>query len=454
MEKLNRRDFFKTSSSALVALALTGCAIEKQGEANEIKPYVPNLDFVECDFLIHRGTICDGNNTAPFIGDIAIKGDKILKVDKTIATKGAKIIDARGKIVAPGFIDIHTHTENYIANGGTAEMILLQGVTTQIGGNCGASELEIGPLLDRLDGKPINYGMFAGYRELRRMVVENRNIRPTYQQTQKMFGILEKNLKDGAFGLSIALEYWPQGYASTEEIIELGHVLAYYGGICALHLRSEGDKIRMALEEALEIASQTNLAMQHSHIKIAHSRNWYKIDEILKTIEDAQKQGIDIKADAYGYEFSSNDLHDEYYSMSEENVERILMHPLVMIGSDSGLNSYGGAIHPRTYGNYPRIISKYVREKKIFPIETAIHKMTVMPAERLKLKDRGRIANGLQADIVIFDLNEINDRATREHTNIYAQGVENVLVNGRLAVKNGIPTGIASGVALKKEEVS
>ena len=433
-------------------LALTGCSYNNTigSKVYEPEEYVPEIGFLECDYLIQKGLIVDGTNTSPFEGDVAIKGDKIIKVAKSIVGKNCEIIDAHGKIVSPGFIDLHTHTENYMLNNGKSEMILLQGVTTQIGGNCGNSPLRIGDFLSELNSIGINFGMFSGYREIRRNVLGNANVRPNGSQTQAMLDLLEENLKVGAFGLSVALEYWPQNFATTGEIVELSYLLPEYRTFLALHIRNEGDRVISSVEEMIEIGQRANVPVQCSHIKAAHRRNWGRKEEVLGLLSEARDNGLDITADVYGYNFSSNDLsNSSYHSMSDENVEMALVHPQVMVASDSGLRANGEAIHPRAYGNYPRVIAQYARKKNLLPIETLIYKMTSMPASRLGLTDRGRLLEGYKADITVFDFDTITDRATRQQPMLYSEGVQSVFVNGSLALHNGVVTGALAGKVLR-----
>ncbi len=450
MKRINRRDFLIYGTSTLAMFTLTGCSNKNLNTAYAAEVKMPTIEFIDCDYIIHRGLIVDGTNSQPYIGDIAIKGDRIIKIADSIAGKDCNIIDARGKVVTPGFIDIHTHTENYMLHNGTAGMILRQGVTTQIGGNCGNSELNVGSLLGSLNNIGINFGMFAGYREIRRFVVGNANVRPNSAQMQKMLHILRENLQNGAFGLSVGLEYWPQNYATTDEMVELSYLLSEYGGFYSTHVRDEGDRLIPAVEEAIEIGLRSKVPVQYSHIKSAHKRNWGKMEQVLNLLSQAKNNGLDIQADVYGYNFSSNDLGDvSYYSISDEDMEMALSHPQVMVASDSGLSVTGGAIHPRAYGNYPRIISKYSRDKNLLPIETIIHKMTAMPASRLGLADRGRLAEGYKADVAIFDYENISDQATRQQTSLYSKGMEHVFVNGKLALKDGDVSGNLAGEILK-----
>lgn len=208
MKKINRRDFLKLGTSSLVLLGLGGCERTEE-QPQDVLQDLPELNPLKCDYLLHKGLVVDGSGEEPFVGDVAVANNQIVAIDKSILAADCRIIDARNKVIAPGFIDIHTHTEDYMLHNGSAEMILLQGVTTQIGGNCGSTRLRIGPLLDKLDNIGINFGMFSGLRELRRMVVSNDDVRLSAENLQQMLSVLEENLQAGVFGLSTGLEYWP-----------------------------------------------------------------------------------------------------------------------------------------------------------------------------------------------------------------------------------------------------
>ncbi|MEW6624140.1 MAG: D-aminoacylase [Bacillota bacterium] len=448
MKKFTRRHFLKFGTSSLLLLTASGCT-SLRAETVPMKTPLPDLEIIECDYLIHKGLIVDGSGTTPFIGDLAIKGDKIVKVAQAIYARDCKVIDGQGKVVVPGFIDLHTHTEHYMLSNGKAEMILTQGVTTQIGGNCGRAIPDVKSYLNNLQNLGINYGIFTGYRDLRQQVFGSGGATLNGHQVREMIGILENNLHAGAFGLSVALEYWPQNYATLEEMVELAQVVARYGGLYSVHIRNEGDRVLEAVEELVEIGLRAKVPVQYSHIKTAYKRNWGKMEQVLHIIEEARRQGLDIKADAYGYDFASYDLGGGAISISEEDLERALSHPQVFVGSDSGLNNSGGAIHPRAYANYPRILGRYVRDKQILSLEAAINKMTYEPAKRLGLNDRGILTEGMKADVVVFDLDSINDLATRREPNATSKGVETVFVNGKLALHRGQPTGITAGAVLR-----
>lgn len=402
---------------------------------------------VSCDYLLVNGTIIDGSGVPSFVGNLAIRGETIVALGDFVAAPGAKTIDAMGLVIAPGFIDIHTHTENYMLNNGAGDMILLQGVTSQIGGNCGTSVNSIASYFQELTEPGVNYGLLVGYKVLRRQCgVDEGGL--TARKLEAMEEELARGLQAGAFGLSVGLEYWPQSKATQEELAALCQVVKDCGGFYATHIRNEGDRVLPSVEEAIEIGLATGVPVEYCHVKTSGKRNWGKMEKVLELLDGARKSGLDMTGDVYGYTFSSLDLESGRDSMGEEDLLLALQHPFLMIGSDSGLSNAGRAIHPRAYGNYPRILGRFVREKRILSWEEAIRKMTSLPAKRLGLEDRGVLEPGRKADVVIFDPERIQDQATRQEPNILSTGMEYVFVNGHLAIEEGEPTGIRGGQPL------
>lgn len=416
------------------------------GSQEPLPPEPAEPPLIECDLVLQNGTIVDGTGNSAFVGNVGIKGQQIVAIGDFQAVPGAEVIDVTGLVVTPGFIDLHTHTEDYHRHRGQAEMILLQGVTTQIGGNCGTSVNSIKEYLASIEEVGVNVGLFVGYKNLRNQYVGQG--KTTNAQLEAMQQALDQGLQEGAFGLSVGLQYWPQNQATTEEMIALCQVLKDYGGFYSTHIRNEEDQVLASLEEAIEIGMRAGVPVQYSHVKAAKQNNWGKMPQILELIEGAAQSGLDITGDVYGYTFSSLDLDSNRESIWEEDLCLALAHPLVMVGSDSGLRRGGQAIHPRAYGNYPRILRRYVREEQLISLETAIKKMTSMPAKRLGLKERGLLAPGMRADIAVFDADTVTDCATRSNPNILSQGMQYVFVNGQMAVREGQPTGILAGQVL------
>ena len=423
-------------------------------ERNQIPPNNPadtTPTIQSCDYLLKNGTIVDGTGTKSYVGDVAIKESKIIAVGKFKVLESAKVIDVTGKIIAPGFIDIHTHTENYWITSPKGEMTLAQGITTHIAGNCGTSVDSVPEYLAQIDekGSAVNVGLFTGYSRLRRDVGVAATSRTTEDQISKMQDLLKASIEGGSFGLSVGLGYAPQNMATTDELKELAKTVKAEDGLMAMHIRNEGNRVVESLAEAIDIAKTTGVRFEYSHAKAAGKNNWSKVPKLLKMLEEAQAEGVDIMTDVYVYGFSSNDLYsDTYFSSSEDNIKLVLKHPLTMVASDGGLQSRGIAVHPRVCGNVTRVLTKYVRDEKVLSLESAIHKMTEMPAERLKINDRGVLKAGNQADVVVFDLNNLKENATRNEPNRLSEGMSYVFVNGVVAIDNGSFTGNKGGVAL------
>lgn len=457
---LTKRHFL-TGIGAVITLSLLtfifGCTevsntktvqaeVTEHETVQEPEPYVP-----DCDWVIDNVTIADGTGQPAFEGKIAVKGENIAAVGDFQNPAGVKVINGQGYVVAPGFIDIHTHTEDYIYSGESAAPFLAQGVTTQIGGNCGRSPRDILGYFKTIPELPINYGLLIGYRTLREQAGVNGQRRASPEEIEKMQQYLAEALEAGAVGLSTGLEYVPQHLATTDELIALCRVVKEYDGFYSTHIRSEYKGVIQGLEEAIKIASETGVSVQYSHIKAGYEENWQKFPELLLMLEKAAAAGIDITADVYPYTFSSTDIGKKplKHSISEENMEAALSHPLVFIGSDTGIYAGGRANHPRAYGTFPRVLGLMVREKGLMSLETAVAKMTSLPAKRLKLKDRGLLQVGYKADIVLFDPARIIDKATIENTAVFSEGIRQVWVNGTLAWDEGMQKNAAGQAVLR-----
>ncbi|ATW27060.1 N-acyl-D-amino-acid deacylase family protein [Candidatus Formimonas warabiya] len=427
--------------------ASTGAKPEEQPSE---EPVVPEMD---CDYVLENGLIVDGTGQAGFLGNIGIKGDTIVAVGDFLAGENAKKMNASGLVITPGFIDLHTHTEDYWLAGGDGEMVLKQGVTTQIGGNCGSSVSSIGDYLASLHQAPINVGLFVGYKNLRRSVVPDQVKEVGGAEIGKMQMILAKGLEEGAFGLSVGLSYDPQIKATKDELIQLCRTVKEGNGFYSTHIRNENDEVIPSVQEAISIGLSAQVPVEYSHVKTAGQRNWGKMAQVLKLVEQAANDGLDITGDTYPYTYSSLDVaqNDQAESMCEEDMNMALQHPLIMVGSDSGLSQEGVATHPRAYGNYTRVLSHYVRDTKLLGLEQAVHKMTLMPARRLKLKDRGMIAVGHKADLAVFNLSGVAEQATRDKPNQTSLGMKYVFVNGGLALDQGAITGVKTGRPLKNQ---
>ncbi len=515
------------------------------------------------DLFIKNALIIDGTGKSPFKANIAIKGERIIYVGKEIFS-AKREIDAKEFILTPGFIDTHAHSDFTVLADSRQEGKITQGITTEINGNCGLSAFPLqGEVYERrlselkalnLKGwktideyvellkkasPTVNFATLCGHGNLRGSVggYDNRSI--LKKEINQMKRLLKEQFSYKIKGLSTGLIYPPGIFADTDELIEIASCLRALKGIYATHMRSEGERLLSAVEEAVLIGKKAKVPVHISHLKTSGKENWWKIESLLSIIDNAQKEGIKITADRYPYVASATDLdaflpswiiegskdaiiarlkslkvrayikrylkkrgtdflqhlvisdvfsnndkifegksigqltHIEkaadficellirsnlqvgviYWCMSEDNLERILSKPYVMIGTDSSARCVNGVTavgkpHPRGFGSFPRFIRKYVLEKRIVSLEEGIRKITSLPARTFKIADRGVIRVNYFADIVIFDPNEIEDRATFEEPFRTAKGIKYVIVNGSIAVEEGMLTGKRSGKIL------
>jgi len=261
------------------------------------------------DCVIVNGKIIDGTGNPWFRADIGIIGDTIVEIGSIPAGRGKHVIDASGRVVTPGFIDIHTHTGG-ILDDPTAHNFIMQGVTTVVDGNCGGSEIDLRDLFRRLEeqGTALNYCTLIGQNSIRGRVMGNADREPTPEEMEMMKKMVEDGMKAGAVGLSSGLKYRPAVFAKTEEVVELARVAARYGGFYAVHMRSEGKHVVEAVEEAIEIGEKAGIPVQISHHKILSVNRWGDSVKTLELIDEARKRGIDVKADQYPYTASSTGL--------------------------------------------------------------------------------------------------------------------------------------------------
>ncbi|MBD3290889.1 amidohydrolase family protein [candidate division KSB1 bacterium] len=555
--KMTRRTFVKTTGLASLGL-LTFCSARNR-----------------FDIIIRNGTVFDGISPAGRKLDIGISGERIAAMDNLENASADVIIDAAGLAVAPGFVDIHTHTDTELFVNPLAESKIRQGVTTEVGGNCGSSpfplndadfaEMEknlqekyelpltwrnIQQFLDELEKTKIslNYATLTGHGDLRSFVIGKNDVQPSADQLDQMKRRLAETMEQGSFGLSTGLEYAPSSYAKTPELIELCKVVSNYEGLYATHMRSEDEKVREAVEEALQICEQASVPLQISHLKACNKANWHKTEKLLEMIDQALNSGLPVNADRYPYiaygtglgtflplwarqgtneeiterlkdrtligdireyaasraqriggwdrvlisncgseegmkyegkyilecaeqeqadpvDFALNLLKEENmkvgiigFAMDEDNLKNVLSSPPVMVGSDGcAVAPYGklaeGKPHPRFYGTFPRVLGKYCREENIFDLGTAIRKMTSMPAEKMGLKKRGMLKKDYFADITIFNSQAVIDRATFINPHQYAEGIEYVIVNGKITIERGEHTGEFAGSVLRHQAV-
>jgi len=525
----------------------------------------------ELDVILRNGTIYDGTAAAPYIGDLAIDGDRIVAVGNVADARGRTELDLQGLAVAPGFINMLSWAVDTLIEDGRSQSDIRQGVTLEVFGeglsmgpvndrvsrllieNQGDIEFDIewktlGEYLDYLVKRGIstNVGSLIGATTVRVHEIGFEDRPATEQEMERMRGLVRQAMQEGALGVGSSLIYAPAFYAPTAELVELSKVAAEYDGIYLSHLRSEGNRLLEAVDELLTIAREAGIAAEIYHLKAAGEQNWRKIDAVIERVELARAEGLDITANMYtytagstgldaamppwvqegGYEawaarlqdpetrarlrmemttpsddwenlylaagtqgtllvgFKNDDLKPltgktlaevatmrgstpedtamdlviedgsrvqvVYFLMSEDNVRRQIALPWVSFGSDAGSMAPEGVFlesntHPRAYGNFARLLGRYVRDEGILPLEEAVRRLTSLPAENLHLTERGALRTGYFADVVVFDPHTIQDHATFEKPHQYSTGVVHVWVNGTQVLRDGEHTGATPG---------
>jgi N-acyl-D-amino-acid deacylase len=290
---------------------------------------------VNADIIIKNGRILDGTGNSWYRADVAIRDGKILKIGKLNGYSAPKVIDAEGKIVSPGFIDVHTHIEDDEFKNPTANNFIHDGVTTVITGNCGASNVDIGKYLVRIDSlRPsVNVATLVGHNDIRRAVMGRANRKPTDLEMQRMEELVDKAMSDGALGLSTGLIYIPGTYSETPEIVKLAAVAAKHNGLYVSHMRSEGDSVVPAIEEALRVGREAGLPVQISHFKLSGQHNWGRSIQTLSMVEKAREEGIEVTIDQYPYSASSTSLStllpEEVLADGNDSIRARLLRPEV-----------------------------------------------------------------------------------------------------------------------------
>lgn len=518
--------------------------------------------------VIAGGTVFDGTGAPGRIADVAIEGDQIVAVGDLSALQAPRL-EAQGLFVAPGFIDVHTHTDATVILNPAMSSSIRQGVTTELTGNCGmqvgvarngpAFSLErrlaryeapfewasLGEFFNCLERQGIagNVAALVGHGTLRKRVMGWDPHPPRPEALEQMRRLLRQSLEEGAFGLSTGLEYAPGRFATTDELVALAREVASVGGLYATHLRNEAEGLLEAVEEALYVAQQAGVAVQLSHHKAEGRRNWGVVQHTLARLEAARASGMDVACDVYPYtafmtnlavrtlpawvqtgameeiaerlrdpnvrtrvlaEMRDLDLDWErlligvarrnrslqgrsvaalarewgvtpqeavlqiltseggvvtgiQFEISEEDMRTVMRFPYTCIASDSGSRAASGPIsedrvHPRGFGTFPRVLGRYVREESVLTWEEAIHKMTGLPASRLRLRRRGVIRPGAYADLVVFNPHRVEDRATFADPIRYPVGICHVFVNGVAVVRNGEETGARPGRVIRRGE--
>jgi N-acyl-D-amino-acid deacylase len=526
------------------------------------------------DIIIKGGTVYDGTGGPGVKADVGIKGDRIAAIGNLSRAIATTIVDAKGLAVAPGFINMLSHSETSLIRDPRSLSEIKQGVTTQIFG-----ELSMGPLNDQMKqrlreqqgdvkydiewttlaeylnylekrGVSQNFASFIGAATIRENVIGLEDKPPTPEQLAQMRELVRREMEAGALGITTALIYPPAFFAKTDELIELCKVAAKYKGKYTVHMRSEGNQLIEGVQETMRIGREAGLPVEIYHLKALGKDNWSKMDQVIKMIEDARRQGVKISANMYTYtaggtgldasmppwvfdggrEAAYKRLQDPatrrkiadairtptnewenlylaagspdrillasfkseklkpltgktlaevarmrgqdpvetimdlvledrsrigtiYFLMSEENIKKQIRLPWVSFGSDAASIAPEGvflksAAHPRAYGNFARLLGKYVREEKVISLSEAVRRLSGLPATNLGLDHRGFLKPGMFADVVVFDSQTIADRATFDNPHQLAVGVKHVLVNGVQVLKDGEHTGAKPGKAL------
>lgn len=467
--------------------------------------------------LIRGGTVIDGSGGKARRADVRLSGEKIVEIGRLKQNPGEEVIEAAGLVVAPGFIDIHNHSEEGLVSDPRAQSQILQGITTLAIGPDGGSPWPVGNYLDWFDKRrqAPNILSFIGHATVRRQVMRDDFKRPaTPAEITAMEKLVDEAMREGAFGLSSGLEYDVGNPATTDEVIALSRIAAKYRGIYMSHVRDEADAAMDAFREAIRIGREAGIPVQISHIKLGTVGVWGRAGEASRLIADARRKGTDITADCYPYDAWASTItvlvpsrrhddpvavrkglddvgggdnvtvsgcraHPEFEgktltrigadlglspvdvyirivrdggasvicrSMTEPDIRTFYRQPWVMVSSDGGISGR----HPRGAGTFPRVLGLYVREKRWLSLEEAVRKMSALPAQRLGITDRGRIAKGLMADLTIFDPRTIIDRATMLEPRLEPAGMVHVLVNGRFVVRDGRVTGETPGVTIRR----
>jgi N-acyl-D-amino-acid deacylase len=525
------------------------------------------------DLIIRGGMIYDGSGSASLIGDVAITGDTIMAVGSLAHARGKMDIDVAGLAVAPGFINMLSWAAKSLIEDGLAQSDIRQGITLEVMGegmsmgplngamkkekqrelNCAVPWTTLGEYLEYLvqRGVSTNVASFVGNATVRRYVMGRDKRAPTPDELDRMRRLVRQAMEEGALGISSALIYVPSLYSDTNELIALAEVAAKYGGMYISHIRNEGSRLLESADELITIARKANIRAEFYHLKAAGKSNHHKLDRLVKKIETARAQGLQITANMYPYTAAATGLSvtmppwvhqggDQararrlknpemrkrirremttpsekweniylavgssdnillagfrnknlsmfigktlaqaaamrgtsaeetimdlilednsrvdalFFYMSEENIRKKIALPWMSFGSDAEALAPEGVFlesnpHPRAYGTFARILGKYVREEKIISLETAIHRLSALPAENLRLKRRGALKPGYFADVVVFNPATIQDRATYENPHQYATGVVHVFVNGVQVLRNGNHTGAKPGRVMR-----
>lgn len=507
------------------------------------------------DVVIRNGRVLDGQGNPWILADVAIQNGKFVKIGK-VPGRGRTEIDAGGKYVSPGWIDMMDQSGSVLPRNGRAENKLQEGVTTAIGGEGGTPvpAARVGEYFSNLEksGISINFGSYFSETQARVAVLGQSARAPNASELSRMRAIMDTAMRGGAMGMTTALIYPPSSYSSTDELVEVAKAAAAYGGVYASHIRGEGAEVVDAVREAIAVGERSGAPVEVFHLKVANQPSWgILMDSVRAVVDAARARNVDVAADLYVYTAGGTGLeatipswaHEGgtdslkarlanaqtrarlkgeiktgspgwwniidaaggwngvvlvnarnpenakyeqkniaqiaqetgkdpadaawdivaqghgrvmaiYHMMGEKDIETALTFPWTSIGSDAGavmqigVPDETGLPHPRSFGNFPRVIAKYVKERQVLTLPEAIRKMTGWPATRMRLANRGTIAVGNWADVTIFDYDALQDRATYDKPMEFPTGIEWVLVNGVVTIDHGKHTGAKAGKVL------
>ena len=543
---------FPALACAVLLFLAPATPIAQSGVTPPVQAETAAADY---DIVIRNGRVLDGLGNPWVIADVAIRDGRFVRIGK-VAGRGRHEIDATGRYVSPGWIDMMDQSGGALPKNGLAENKLRMGVTTAIGGEGGTPVpadrvTEYFANLEK-SGISINFGTYYSAAQARTAVIGNTSRAPDAEELQKMQALMDTAMRSGAMGMTTALIYPPGSFATTDELVEIAKIAAKHGGTYATHMRDEGKDLIAAIEEAIAIGERAGLPVEIFHLKAAFKPGWGSLmQKAGETINAARARGVDVAADMYVYTAGGTGLEATiptwaqeggrrelirrledpeirarlknemvtglpgwsnlleaaggwdrvvlanarnpenakfqgkslaqigtewgkdpadaafdlvaqgtgrvmaiYHMMSEPDIETALRFPWTSIGSDAGASTTEGGqdptglTHPRAYGNFPRLIAKYVRERKVLTLEEAIRKMTSWPATRMRLADRGAIRHGVWADVVIFDYEKLQDLATFEEPRLSPVGIDYVLVNGQVVIDKAAHTGARPGHVL------
>jgi N-acyl-D-aspartate/D-glutamate deacylase len=532
-------------------------------------------DEAPYDLVLRNGKVIDGSGNPWFLGDVAIRGDRIVAVGRVPPGPARREIDVRGLVVAPGFIDMHSHSDFVLLEDGRAQSKVHQGVTLEVlgeGTSAGPYQGKLPPRTARSNGKTVKWTTLGGYFDtveqagvsvnvvsyvgldnVWHCVMGNSFDRPTAAQFDEMKDLVDGAMKEGAFGLSSMLAMPPGSLATTDDIVGLCRVVARHRGLFSSHIRNEGSGVFDAVKEAITVGERAGLPVDVIHLKIADQKFWGRMNEVVVLIEEARKRGVNVQANVYPYTRGNNDLAsiippwaheggrakmlqrlkdadqrakmkkeireglpgwynhytaiggdwsrmlisgkgtyegltmdrviavrtkgkdpapdsldvlfdlliDEggsvptvYEHHTEKDMNLAMAQTWCSIGSDGSAYAVEGALrrgnpHPRSFGTFPRVLGVYVRQRGLLRLEDAVRKMTSLSATKLGILDRGLLRPGNYADVTVFDAERVMDRATYTEPFQYGEGIEYVVVNGKVVLEQGKHTGERPGRVIR-----